>query len=118
MRGIFFAFILCVSGGTVAAFERVDDKGRFLDLVADKELRLGLFGVSLHVGEEGTISGSAAGWDLTGTWAWHDGYFCREIDWSGTEISYNCQLVEHRNGERIRFTVDQGAGRQATFSLR
>ncbi|MDR9481999.1 MAG: dihydrodipicolinate reductase [Salibaculum sp.] len=118
MRAVFLALVLGVSGGGVAAFERVEDRDRFLDLVADKELRLGLFGVSLRVGAQGGIAGTAAGWDVTGTWAWRDGYFCREMDWSGTPIPYNCQLVEQRGGERIRFTVDQGNGRQATFRLR
>ncbi|HMS95297.1 MAG TPA: hypothetical protein PKA03_08770 [Tabrizicola sp.] len=66
----------------------------------------------------GVIEGSALGWTITGTWDWRDGYFCREMDWSGTEITYNCQLVEARNGEAVRFTVDQGAGESATFRLR
>jgi hypothetical protein len=118
MRAILLAAGLAFSAGAGAAFERVEDRERFLDLVAGKELRLGLFGVTLRVDAEGTIEGSAAGWDVTGTWAWRDGYFCREMDWSGTPIPYNCQLVEQRGGERIRFTVDRGDGRQATFGLR
>jgi hypothetical protein len=118
MRAIFLAAGLAVSAEAAAAFERVEDREMFLDLVADKELHLGLFGVTLRVDAEGTIKGSALGSDVTGTWTWRDGYFCRELDWSGTPIPYNCQLVEQRDGERIRFTVDRGDGRQATFSLR
>jgi hypothetical protein len=118
MRAIILAAGLALMAQAAAAFDRVEDRDRFLDLVADKELRLGLFGVTLRVDAEGTIEGSALGWDVTGTWAWRDGYFCREMDWSGTPIPYNCQLVEQRGGERLRFTVDRGDGRQATFSLR
>jgi hypothetical protein len=40
------------------------------------------------------------------------------MDWSGTEIPYNCQLVEVAGDSQIRFTVDQGAGDSATLNLR
>ena len=67
--------------------------------------------------EDGRIDGSAVGWDITGTWQWQDGYFCREMAWGGDPIPYNCQLVEVEGDDRIRFTVDRGAGRSAAFSL-
>ena len=34
------------------------------------------------------------------------------------EIAYNCQLVEARDGEVMRFTVDRGKGDSASFRLR
>jgi hypothetical protein len=52
-----------------------------------------------------------------GSWIWEDGHFCRDMDWSGTEIDYNCQLVEV-SGNRIRFTTDQGAGDDAVLRIR
>jgi hypothetical protein len=99
-------------------FQPVRDKGDFLTLVQDRELRIGIYDLSLNVLPDGRIKGSALGWDITGTWKWQDGYFCREMDWSGMEIDYNCQLVEARDNERLRFTVDKGAGDSATFRLR
>jgi hypothetical protein len=39
------------------------------------------------------------------------------MDWSGTEIDYNYQLVEV-SGNRIRFTTDQGAGDDAVLRIR
>ena len=99
------------------AFQKVNDRDEFIQIVGDAELRLGLFGVTLRVTPDGIIKGSAAGWDVTGTWSWQDGYFCREMDWSGTPVPYNCQLVEV-NGDQVRFTVDRGAGDDATFNLR
>lgn len=99
-------------------FEPVREKGDFLSLVKDRVLRIGLYNLSLRVLPDGRIEGSALGWGITGTWDWKDGYFCREMDWSGTAIRYNCQLVEARGGEQMRFTVDQGAGDSATFRLR
>jgi hypothetical protein len=98
-------------------FQPVKEKDRFLDLVEDRELRIGLYNLSLNVKPDGSIAGSALGWDITGNWSWKDGYFCREMDWSGTAITYNCQLVE-AEGEKLRFTVDQGKGDSATFRLR
>ncbi len=114
------AFVLSLLTPLSAAangYEPVSDKGRFLSLVEGRELRLGAFGIRLQVSGDGSISGRASGWDLTGSWSWQDGYFCREMDWSGYEIDYNCQLVEVA-GNRMRFTVDRGAGRSAEFNLR
>ena len=99
-------------------FEPVHDRGRFLSIVEGQELRLGAFGVALWVAGDGSIRGSAMGADITGSWAWRDGYFCREMDWSGTPIPYNCQLVEVAAPGKVRFSVDRGAGRSAEFTLR
>lgn len=117
MRAILLASLLSLP---VAAdeFQPVKDKSRFLDLVQDRELRIGLYDLSINVLPDGRIAGSALGWDITGEWVWKDGYFCREMDWSGTPISYNCQLVEAEGAEKLRFTVDQGKGDSATFRLR
>jgi hypothetical protein len=99
-------------------YEPVREEGRFLDLVKDRALRIGLYNLTINVLPDGRINGSAMGWDITGSWAWKDGYFCREMDWSGTPISYNCQLVEVSEGSSMRFTVDQGTGDSAVFRLR
>ena len=64
------------------------------------------------------IKCSALGWAVSGTWNWNEGYFCREMDWSGTPIPHNCQLVEARGDRKLRFTTDRGAGDSASFDLR
>jgi hypothetical protein len=99
-------------------FEPIREKGRFLDLVRDRALKIGIYNLSLNVLPDGRIDGSAMGWAITGNWAWKDGYFCREMDWSGMAIDYNCQLVEVRGGNAMRFTVDRGKGDSAVFRLR
>jgi hypothetical protein len=115
------AVLLALNAPTLSAadgYEPVRDKGRFLDLVKDRALRIGIYNLSINVLPDGRIDGSALGWDITGSWAWKDGYFCREMDWSGMEIDYNCQLVEVSADRSMRFTVDQGKGDSATFRLR
>lgn len=109
------ALISSPSGAT--EFKPVSERNAFVDLVKDRNLRLGMWDVNLSVLPDGQISGDMLGWDVTGTWAWKEGYFCREMDWSGYPIELNCQLVESDGTSAVRFTVDRGAGRSATFAL-
>lgn len=99
-------------------YEPVTNREEFLSLIKGKELRIGLYNLTLQVQPDGQISGSAMGWAITGDWAWKDGFFCRQMDWSGKPIEYNCQLVERRGGSELRFTADKGEGQKATFRLR
>ncbi len=99
-------------------FEAVRDKDAFLSLLKDKVLRMGIYNLTLNVRPDGKINGSALGWEISGNWSWKDGYFCRDMDWSGYPIEYNCQLVEVRENREMRFTEDRGAGDSASFRLR
>ena len=117
-RPLVLVALLLSSAAAAQDFVPVTDKDAFLALVKGRELRLGVLGIAISINPDGTISGSASGWDLTGDWTWDNGFFCREMDWGGTKIDYNCQLVEARGTEAIRFTVDQGAGQAAEFNLR
>jgi hypothetical protein len=118
MKSLVLAIGLSVSPLAAVAndFSPVRDKQAFVDLVNGKELRHRFYGIRLNVLDNGQVTGDAIGWDINGTWAWQDGYFCRELYWGGDLIPYNCQLVEIKN-DLIRFTVDQGAGRSAAFRL-
>lgn len=101
-----------------SAFERVSELETFSSAIVGRELRISMIGISLVVHQDGEISGKALGWPVAGTWQWKNGYFCRQMDWSGTEIPYNCQLVEVRDDDEVRFTVDQGKGDSAIFRIR
>lgn len=101
-----------------AEYRPVTSKAEFLSLMGQRNLSNRLYGINLKVSSDGQIVGTGAGWEVTGSWDWQDGYFCREMNWGGDPIPYNCQLVEIRNGNEMRFTVDQGAGDSASFMLR
>ncbi len=103
---------------TAESFKPIRDKDAFLSLVNDRDLRIGLYNLSLRVMPDGKIIGKALGWGISGNWKWEDGYFCRDMDWSGYAIPFNCQLVEARGDGEVRFTVDRGAGNSASFRLR
>jgi hypothetical protein len=117
MKVALFTLALALPIPAMADFTPVTSREEFMSILEGRELRLGLFSIRLTVNPDGTIRGSAMGWDVEGTWAWEEGYFCREMDWSGSPIPFNCQLVEVRD-DKIRFTVDKGAGDEATFNLR
>ena len=98
-----------------AAAERITDRETFLGLVSGRTLSRPL--VALTVTPDGAIRGNGAGWDVTGRWDWQDGFFCRDLNWGGDDLGYNCQAVT-RDGNRLRFISDRGAGESAAFTLR
>ena len=111
------AVLLSAPPALAADFTAVSDRAAFLALIEGQQLLLSTWNVALTVKPDGQISGSMMGWDVTGSWDWQDGYFCREMDWSGYPIDYNCQLVEAQGTEALRFTIDKGTGRSAIFAL-
>lgn len=118
MRSLIFLLSLIVIPTTASAYERVFDQYSFVALVSDKILSNWLYGVRLNVTPNGSIVGGAWGWDIAGNWTWKDGFFCRSMTWGGEPLEYNCQLVEVRGANEIRFTSDQGNGDNASFKLR
>lgn len=112
------AFLLLTAPALAETYQPITDRSTFVDIITQHELRIGLYNLSLTISPKGQITGSALGWQITGNWTWQDGYFCRNMDWSGTPIPYNCQLVEAKGRQKLRFTTDKGAGDSAAFDLR
>ncbi len=108
---------LLASPAAAQGWSQVADKAQFVALVQDRDLRMPLFGITLQVRPDGGITGRASGREVTGSWSWEDGFFCREMAWGGREFAANCQVVE-TTGDRIRFVADRGAGSAADFGLR
>lgn len=115
MIRFFAALVLGLAAFPAAAFERITSPDEFNQIVVGRELTR--LGISLQVGAQGIVTGDGLGWPVTGEWRWQDGYFCRTLDWGGSDLGYNCQTVL-RNGNRVRFIADQGQGRSADFRLR
>lgn len=108
--------VLALSAGSAAAdFVRIENKSDFVAAVSGKKLTRAL--VDLQVSPGGTISGKGAVWKVKGSWEWQGGYFCRTLNWGGDDLGFNCQMVS-RDGNRIRFTADKGAGEAADFTLK
>jgi len=93
---------------------RITARADFVAAVQGRTLRS--TGVRLNVAPDGSISGRAFGFAVTGTWEWRDGLFCRTLDTATRDFALNCQVVE-TDGARIRFTADQGAGDVADLRI-
>lgn len=98
-----------------ADFAVVSSENEFRALVDGRELRR--FAVRLQVNDDGTISGTGFGRQVTGDWGWQGRYFCRTLEWGSGGDPDNCQLVL-RDGNTLRFISDQGEGDSADFRLR
>ncbi|WP_299562249.1 dihydrodipicolinate reductase [uncultured Sulfitobacter sp.] len=116
MKGLLtVAIISMLAAPASAEFAKIDSVSEFEQLVTGKTLTRPL--VRLEVAPGGAISGMGAAWEVTGSWSWQNGYFCRSLAWGGDDLGYNCQEVT-ANGRKIRFTSDQGTGDSADFTLR
>lgn len=112
---ILTAIFALIAAPALADFAKIDDENQFVEVVNGKTLTRPL--VTLEVDPAGGISGMGMRWAVTGQWSWQNGYFCRDLDWGGTDLGYNCQEVRV-NDDRIRFTSDRGNGQSAVFRLR
>lgn len=99
----------------LAAAERITDRDDFIRLVHQRQLTT--IGVALAVSPDGRIGGRAFGSDVQGEWTWDKGWFCRSLAWGSRTWPTNCQLVT-KEGDKLTFTSDQGAGESATLRIR
>lgn len=111
------ATVLALLAPLPAAAElvRISDRDTFVSVVEGRELNR--IGVSLQVRADGSIGGRALGRDVTGTWSWENGFFCRTLDAGDRQFGRNCQVVSVDGGS-IRFHADQGTGDIADFRIR
>lgn len=115
MRAIAIAVAICLMPLMGQAFERLASKEAFLGSVQGRVLTR--FGITLQVTPKGAIQGRALGRNVTGSWVWSDGFFCREMAWGSRVFERNCQQVL-RQGNTIRFIADRGAGDVADLTLK
>ncbi len=116
MRLLVLALLTIFAAPAMAEdYARVTDRGAFVSLVSGKSLTS--LGVSLTVSPSGSIGGRAFGRDVTGTWTWNSGFFCRTMKAGDKLFARNCQLVQQKSG-RIRFIADKGTGATADLRIR
>jgi len=115
MLSVLAALAIAAATPAAAEFSKVESVAEFKRLIIGKTLTRPL--VRLTVGTNGAIAGKGAAWSISGNWTWKGGYFCRNLEWGGDDLGYNCMEVR-TSGARLRFTADQGSGDSADFSLR
>ena len=116
MRILFTGLLAAVMAAPAAAeFRKIGDESTFRSVVEGRTLTRPL--IRLQVLPGGRIIGTGGGAEVTGSWDWNGGFFCRDLNWRGKNLGYNCQSVSF-NGGKIRFTSDQGQGESADFRLR
>lgn len=109
------ALMACLGTAAHADFQKVANQSQFVKLVSGKTLTRAL--IELRVTQDGRIEGTGVRWDVTGSWSWQDGYFCRDLFWGGDNLGYNCQEVRVQEN-RVRFISDKGKGQSAVFRLK
>ena len=112
---LFTLFLSLTASSAFAEPKVITTSNEFIELVTDKNLTRPF--ITLKVSSDGKIRGKGALSKITGAWLWEDGYFCRDLRWGRRDLKYNCQRVT-RDGSKLTFTSDRGAGDSASFTLR
>lgn len=107
--------VLILSATPAFAFERITERSAFVGLVEGRTLTS--LGVALQVLPDGKIAGRAFGRDVTGSWDWQGGLFCRAMAAGSRRFPRNCQVVQ-LDGTTLRFIADQGQGDRADLRIR
>lgn len=111
----FFLLATLTSPAIADDYARVTDRGAFVNLVKGKSLTS--LGVSLTVSPSGSIGGRAFGRNVSGTWTWNGGFFCRTMQAGDKLFALNCQVVQQKDG-RLRFIANKGTGATADLRIR
>ncbi|MGH1414246.1 MAG: hypothetical protein ACRBB0_12195 [Pelagimonas sp.] len=104
---------LAIGAGPALAegFTPISTIDSFQALAIGKTLYLGETTATVHTG--GTMTVVFKGKEISGTWEWQDGYFCRVLASYSTKA--DCQLWEH-DGHDFRITRDKGAGQAFVYT--
>lgn len=94
--------------------QTVVKRSQFEKLVVGKDLTA--FFVRLNLTPDGAITGRAFGSDVSGSWTWRNGYFCRVMDVGSKTFPENCQTVTVGDG-KVTFRADKGTGDTARLTV-
>ena len=96
------------------------DEGR---LTTENEFRAAVAGMTIvwehgsaTIHEDGTVTGTVAGQELTGTWSWQGEFYCRSIKISNITVPDDCQVLI-LSGDELIVIGDRGMGDSNVFQL-
>jgi len=96
-------------------FKRIKTPAEFNEMVVDKKLVWG--GGTATVRANGKTDGTLKKQGkYYGNWVFQKGFYCRNLIIQKKETGTNCQLVEI-NGNKVRFTRNQGKGHVTLLSI-
>ena len=88
-------------------WQRIETNELFVVAIADKTL-LG-DGMEFTIHSDGRITGTVDGLQLSGSWYWSEGYFCRFAELDGEDLGLDCEVIE-QSGNQMRYTRQKGEG--------
>lgn len=97
-------------------YERILSKDQYLELVADRVVKMEGSNFSGTNFSDGTMEGASGDNKLSGTWTWEDNHFCRDGIMGGKPLGRDCQVVEIF-GNTLKVTRDEGKGKVVFLQL-
>ena len=123
MKPLVLCGIVCAAltvaawSGTAAAEsgkKKLTTEKEFREMVAGKRManKHG-YGIAHR---DGTITGTFAGKNMTGTWSWEDQYYCRTAKLGKKKYGHNCSVVTV-SGNKVILKGSKGMGKKRTYRL-
>lgn len=101
-----------VQDNEVENWFRVTTKAQYLDRCAD--VWFGEDDGQSIATSDGQIRGKFAGRELSGTWEWHDEFFCRTSMLGDLDLGHDCIVIEITE-TKMRLTMERGAGPSVVY---
>ena len=102
------------SDAAVVSKRRIRTEREFLDVVAGRKMT-NETGFATNR-KDGTLTGKLDKRQLTGSWSWEDGFFCRIGKLGNHNFGLDCQTVVV-SGDSVTFTQEKGKGKKVTYRL-
>lgn len=116
MRLIPIMFLASLAASpAIAAWEHVDTKKEFKELVVDKKF-VAPNKAWFSFLSNGKITGGANGKELTGKWRWRGKFACYDRKLGGEKFPSTCVLIQV-DGKKLSTTTEKGKGRTAVYTL-
>ena len=95
-------------------WKRIETEAEFRKAFVDRSLVGDDACFTIHA--DGGLTGEIGGSDLSGTWYWDGGYFCRTATLDDDKLGLDCELIE-QSSDRMRYTRDRGNGMSTIVTI-